>query len=572
MEPGSASGSDGDGAGFDLRRWGPLIGIGVVVAVIAAVAVFSGGDDGGEDSEVSDLPSGQALSEDDFARTFADLEEAGIDVDWPDTCDTDRGRLAMPLFFSPECIEPWEGDDNGGATDVGVTEDTIRIAYYQSPPNPIEDFILGAIRNEDTPETNNETMQGYIEMLEAFQQTYGRSVELVPVEGSGSPDDDIAARADAVRIDEELDVFMVWGGPILTDAFADELAAREIPCLGCVTGERNEWLEERAPWIFQLSAGPEQAQDHVAEYLSKQVAGRNAEFAGDEAMQDTERVFGRLYIESDEDSAVLNDRLVEVLGEVDIELVENVAYQLDPARLQEQAASAIARLKEAGVTTVICSCDPVAPSTFTPEATAQEYFPEWLLVGSALTDTTVFARSYDQEQWANAFGISQLSARVDPEVQGAYFVYEWFHGEPAPSQATSGVILPLPLTFYNVVAALGPDLTRAKWAEGLRFGDQTPRSISQPSLNWGDDTVWDYDDYFGIDDFTEIWYDPEIVVPDEVRREEPGAYRYVNGGERFLPGEWPERDTLAFQEDGAIAYYTEAPEGEASPEYPSPAG
>ena len=49
---------------------------------------------------------------------------------------------------------------------------------------------------------------------------------MVEVEGSGPPNDDVAARADAVRVDEEIGAFMVWGGPILTDAFADELAAR----------------------------------------------------------------------------------------------------------------------------------------------------------------------------------------------------------------------------------------------------------------------------------------------------------------------------------------------------------
>ncbi len=77
---------------------------------------------------------------------------------------------------------------------------------------------------------------------------------------------------------------------------------------------------------------------------------------------------------------------------------------------------------------MIFSGDPVAPGDFTREATAQEYFPEWLLANSPLVDTTAFSRTYDQEQWQHAFGISQLSARTLPEVSGYYSLYQWFSG------------------------------------------------------------------------------------------------------------------------------------------------
>ena len=47
----------------------------------------------------------------------------------------------------------------------------------------------------------------------------------------------------------------------------------------------------------------------------------------------------------------------------------------------------------AKVTSVIFAGDPVAPREFTQEATAQEYFPEWVLAGSGLVDNNVFART-----------------------------------------------------------------------------------------------------------------------------------------------------------------------------------
>ena len=66
--------------------------------------------------------------------------------------------------------------------------------------------------------------------------------------------------------------------------------------------------------------------------------------------------------------------------------------------------TAIARMKEAGVTTIIISTDPLIPANITKEATAQNYFPEWVIGPSVLADTTIFGRTFDQEQWAHALG------------------------------------------------------------------------------------------------------------------------------------------------------------------------
>ena len=38
-------------------------------------------------------------------------------------------------------------------------------------------------------------------------------------------------------------------------------------------------------------------------------------------------------------------------------------------------------------------------------------------------------------------------------------------------------------------------------------------------------------------------------------------YQYVDGGERYLLGEWPEEDTRAFDPEGAVAIYDERPRG-----------
>ncbi|MCU1389838.1 MAG: hypothetical protein JWL72_3176, partial [Ilumatobacteraceae bacterium] len=42
-------------------------------------------------------------------------------------------------------------------------------------------------------------------------------------------------------------------------------------------------------------------------------------------------------------------------------------------------------------------------------------------------------------------------------------------------------------------------------------------AISQPSLSWGSHNIWPDPDYVGIDDGTEIWWDPSASGPDEIR-------------------------------------------------------
>ena len=308
------------------------------------------------------------------------------------------------------------------------------------------------------------------------------------------------------------------------------------------------------------------------EWLSKQVAGRPAEFAG-EGLQSEDRVFGTLFLESDEDAAAQNQITMDMLADEGIDVAERIAYQLDPARLQEQAASAIARFKEAGVTSIIFSGDPVAPATFTTEATNQDYFPEWIITGSALTDTTAAARSFDQEQWSHAFGISSLAARLNPENSGSFYLYTWYTGEEPPAADTTGVILPLPQVFFGAPPGgrAGADARglgrRPSWPP-------SPRPMPSASPRWTGVT-------------SRAGPRPTTTAsttgprsggtrrsegPSEIRRVEPGIYQYVDGGRRYRLGEWPEEDSRAFDPEGAVAFYETPPEGEEPPDYPSPAG
>jgi hypothetical protein len=561
-----------------MRRWGPIIAIAVVAAIVAALVIAGGGDDDPEDAGGDDGTGGEQATEVTTAGgdpvypfSWADGEASGLDdLEWGERCDTDRGTLAVPEVDADACYLPFDGD-NGGATDQGVTEDTIKIVVYLGPDDdPIINYVTDAIQVDDTNADTKETMDNLISYYETYHETYGRHVEIEYYESQGFATDSTTARADAVAIAEDMKPFQVWGGPALTEAFGDELAARGIQCISCAAGSQDEYAD-RAPYGFNQGLTNEQARAHNVEAIAKQVAGGKAEHAGDPAFQDQERTFAYLHIETeDPESAEDAEKTVAALEDAGVDIAERIPYALDPGTLQETAGNAVARLKEAGVTTVIFAGDPVAPREFTKAATDQEYFPEWFVNISALVDTNVFARTYDQEQWSHAFGLTALSARVDPESSGSEYIYEWFFGETPPSDDTIGVITPDPALFYGVLQEVGPELTHETWRDAIFRLEPSPSRLTSASVSWGQHDRWpgiDGDDYEGIDDVTKIWWDPDATGLDEIRNEGKGLWRYVDGGQRYLLGDWPEEDFKAFDDEGTSTIYDEVPESEAPPEY-----
>jgi hypothetical protein len=505
-----------------------------------------------------------------YPMSFSQAQELGLDIDFGPRCDPETGLLAVPDFFAPECYAPFEGD-NGGATAPGVTADEITIvAYLGQETDPIIRYITDAIASDDTNETDRATIEQFIRYYETYYELYGRRINLQVFEGTGGAQDEVAARADATQIAEQYQPFAVLGGPALTSAFADELAARQILCISCTPGQPADFYAEREPYVWAIDGSPLQKQEHVVEFIEKQLIGKPAVHGGD-AVVGQQRVFGLVYIESSSNSKVLADRFAEEMAALGAPFVEVIPYQLDPATIQQTASQIITRLKAAGVTTVVFAGDPVAPRDFTREATAQEYFPEWLIAAPTLTDTTAFARTYDQQQWAHAFGVTQLAARNVPGTIGYYSLYEWFNGAPPPSDDSVGVLQPPFALFFATAMATGPELTAENWRDALFAGEGTQTAISQPFLSWGEHGYWEEPDYSGIDDATLIWWDPVTTGQDEIRKEGTGVWQYVDGGARYLPGQWPTEDRL-FVPDGAVAIYTTPPPGEDPPDYPSPAG
>ncbi len=303
----------------------------MVVIIGAVIAIASGGGDD-DDDDTTDDPTGDNS---DLPMTYEEAVAAGTegDIEWGEGCDTELGLVAVPISDAAPCIEPWdETEDNGGATAEGVTADEILVVNYKGQPDPLQQALVEDAGANTDPDANNEVEVDYINLFADVYETYGRTVRVETIEASGGPDDATAAQADALRA-IELEPFAVVGAPT-TDAWAQELADAGIVCAVCGSTENAEKVAENAPYWWPTGMNPQQADAHLVEMVGKQLVGKPAEFAGDEAMQSEERVFGWIQAETETDEyKERNDAFEEQLAEeYDGEIATRFSYLFDPAQ------------------------------------------------------------------------------------------------------------------------------------------------------------------------------------------------------------------------------------------------
>jgi hypothetical protein len=558
----TSNGGTSGGGGKALRRYGPILIVVVLIAGVIAIA-SRGGDD-----ESGDATTTTTADNSDLPLTYEEAVAAGTegDIEWGEGCDTELGLLKVPVSNAAPCIEPWdETEDNGGATSQGVTADEILVVNYQQEPDPLQQALVEDAGANTDPALNNEVEVNYIELFADVYETYGRTVRVETLEASGGPDDATAAQADALRA-IELEPFAVVGAPT-TDAWAQEIADAGIICVACGNAEGAEKVADNAPYWWPTGMNPSQADAHLVDMVGTQFVGKPAEFAGDEAMHSEERVFGWIQAETETyEYKSRNDAFEEAFAdEYDGEIASRFTYLFDPSKAADIGTTAVARMKEAGVTTIIISTDPLIPAEITKEATAQDYFPEWIIGPSVLADTTIFGRTFDQEQWSHAMGLGLTAARAERELSDSYHVYDWYFGEP-PAVNTQAVLAPGPERLARGIHLAGPNLTPESFERGMFRSPRYDTGLTDTRDSWGEG-VWPEVDRNSSDDATAIWWDPDATGKDEAGNEGTGQIVYVDGGHRYLPDEWPTDAIAWFDPDGAVAIYDTRPD--APPDYPA---
>jgi hypothetical protein len=546
----------------------------VVVSVVIVAGLLAAAAAASPASDEADAQKNKALVESGPMTPQKAKLQGKTDIDFGPNCDTTTGRVKIPSVYSPPCVQPFTGK-NGGATSQGVTGDEIKIVVYNTDPQK-DPLVAGQLRAAGA-ETNlnsiEATWQGYVDIYNRLFELYGRKISVEFFTGTAASSDSAAAKADAIAIAEKKP-FAVLGGPQQsTSVFSDELAHRGVMCIGtCATAVPQKLVEGNKPYVLTFGPSPEQSATLTAEFVGKQVGKGKAQYAGDDATKAKNRVYGIVHYDTpDGQYKGLFETLKSQLKKYKITPKADQSFFLDLSRAQETARTVVTKMKDAGVTTIIYTGDPLMPGSITKEATAQDFNPEWIIGPTVLADTSIFGRTYDQTQWAHAFGIALVPGRTVQDINGTYYLYQWFHGSPPPNN-TYGVINPSILEFANGVMLAGPKLTPQSFRDGLFRYPPSGGDAINPQLSWGKHGAWPSTDYNGSDDAGLLWWDPSAVGEDEVRQTGNGLYRYADGAKRYTRGKFPAKGQGGlFDTAASVTVFEQLPATAPRPDYPPPA-
>jgi len=439
----------------------------------------------------------------------------------------------------------------------GVTDTSIKVVLYQPPESDaVSKLVAQFVAPEDDNAEAAATVRGFINVLaKGNPALHGRSIEVVRFTGSANLLDSVAARADAVKIAEDIRPFAVLNGPLLGTAFADELASRKVLCLLCVVGGSNDFYASHAPYVWSLQTTPEQVAAQVAEYVDKRLVGRRAAFAGERDLRRATRRLGLISVKGPFGAAGLGPSVTTELDRRDVELAESVAYG-DANGVNQVQASLIGRLRARGVTTIIYGGDPIALGSLMAEATRQDWFPEWVMTGGFSSERTSWGRPNDPRQMRHAFGVTPLAPpALSPDKDIILRLYRDANGGKEPPAHQSAQLNWAPVFLLFSALGDGSDLTgrgvqRSMFRSEPIGGD--PATPYIPLISYGRRGLWPYPDYAGLDDFAEIWWDPTANGRDEFGERGRGMWRFADDARRYVPGSWPSGPPHAFVRRSAV--------------------
>lgn len=447
----------------------------------------------------------------------------------------DRELQVPDSGYSPPCLT-WSGDDNGGATAVGVTEDTIRISHRHIAdghmPQTLSE-LAGMSLGEDAEDMWIST-EGLVAWFNEHFEFYGRELELVKYDGKGSLTTELFgggqenANVDARQV-VDLEVFA--DATSFTQPYSEALVDQEVISIGAPYMSR-EWFKERYPYAWSNFPDCSSVSEMSVEVAVERFLGEPAEFAGGE-LADRRRTIAIIHPDTKEytDCARAGARKITEAGyEVD---VQSYPFQLGASAAQ--ATGILAKLRNDKVTTVACGCDPLMVMSLTQQAEQQEYYPEWYLLSTGFVDwdlTGQIIANGSGSQWSRALGITPTAPPVPFGESEAYRAFKSARPDLEPSQFVDVGFSMLYRLAIGIQMA-GPDLNPETFGQGM---------FNYPGGN-GPLGAWKFspDNPSGAADSRLVYWGHDQPSP---FNEEPGTY--ITVGERFTePADAPAKEELA---------------------------
>jgi hypothetical protein len=557
-----------------LRVAGPVVLI--VAALIAAGVSATVHENNGTSSTpaTGGIGSGgrgsQAAARSSVPITYAAAAKLGKTgaYNWGPECDHKTGRLKMPSVYAPPCV-PVGGGPNGGATSAGVSAASVNLVFYQAQPGGLASAISAAA---GTPAQTLATVQSFVAIFNHVYEMYGRHINLIVFNATGAATDPVAAHADAVSVAQQDHAFASIGGPAQTPAYQDELAREHVFCMACGDSTTYGEIHQNAPYQWANLPTADTSLFETVGYVSAKLNGKDAIWAGDPSFHARQRTFIVVSVTSEppapgfaELTAALTQRLRA--GRVRMASPTDLQYTLDLTTLPTQAATIAEKLKTSGATSVVFAGDPFMPIYLTQACAKIGYFPEWIITGIVLTDTSTLGRYYNQQEWAHAFGVTSLGVPVPVATGDADHLYRWWYGATtSPASPAAPALIPPILQFFAGVQLAGPDLTPSTFTTGLFRAPPAGGGPTSPLLAYGYQGAAPLPSYSSPADYTFLWYDAAAKGPDEEGKNGSGLMRYVNGGARYKAGVVPVGAVPMFSPQGAVSSYASPPDR--APSYP----
>ncbi|HKY16411.1 MAG TPA: hypothetical protein VJM33_15905 [Microthrixaceae bacterium] len=443
--------------------------------------------------------------------------------------------------YSPPCIK-WGGGENGGATSKGVSKDAIKVSVrIQAFENGITDAlsrVAGTKIPNENPAMIENTIRGVTDYFNKYYQFYGRKLQLEIYKGKGALEREIlgggqeGAQADALKVGTEIKAFADVSS--VSPPYSDALAKQGVINIGAPYISR-EYLTRLRPYSWSQLTDCSTVVETVGSYYLAKLAGKPAVNARGDLKGKPRRtaVIGP-------DNSWYQECVragVKIIqdggGGGDIVMVE--PYRIDLNDMVSQATSLVAKFKSAGVTTIVCGCDPILLVYMTNKANEQQYFPEFVQTGVAFTDQDIVGQIMNQNTYGGTVGVSFAGPTVPIRGGPGYKAFKAVRPNEEPSQAADLIFYQLQLLAIGVQMA-GPNLTPDTFEAGM---------FKYPARS-GPAGTWKFGpgDYTTSQDAREVYFNSTARSP---QNNEPGAWidpsngtkRYPIGG--FPPGEPPTR-------------------------------
>ena len=450
---------------------------------------------------------------------------------------------------APPCVAYFDGD-NFGATYQGVTGEEIRLLVYidsgiaetggskgqeSRPENEFFDLFQPP---QDDEHLLVEGYRGWQRYFNERFQTYGRTVHFFLHFGTNSPAPE-ARRADAAEGYARVKPFAV-----LTDAnenevdYVAEMARRGVLNFGSYYGKESSFFQKYPKLVWGYQPTLEYSAKTYSSFVCEKVVGKEAVLAGG-PLANQPRKLG-LFHTTDENFpglirlAELVEEQVEACGgEIAATATfPRCCYQQDNSTVPDYAATNMAEFRQQGITTILWTG---GIEGYTANAASnQNYYPEWIVLGDGTLDGNNPNRVAKNSTAFHERGIVVTPEVYKPELEQQTCYQAFREVNQTRPKSDMGFICEAYANLFQLFVGIqvaGPRLGPSSIDKGYHaIPAVSSDSATSPAC------FYNANDYTCVKDAQfEIW-NANGQAPGDNR---PGCWMIIDGGKRYLPGEWP---------------------------------